>query len=204
MKLIKILLAVQLVVLLNASVQAQQGNFKLELNYTVGLPVGGLHDVTDKTSWRGGEIAFMYGITDRASIGLQVGQQDFYQRYPRTVFHGSGTDISAVITNSIQVMPIMAKGTMRFGTMGSVQPFVSLAAGGNFIQYRKFYGEFADSRYKLGFAAQPSAGIHVPFGRAARSGFHIAAGFNFMPFKYADADGLHHGVVKAGVSFPLQ
>ena len=101
-------------------------------------------------------------------------------------------------------MPFMVKGSMKLAPMGAVQPFVSLGVGGNFIQYRKFYGEFVDSRYTVGFAAQPSIGVHVPFGKASRAGFHVAAGFNYMPFKYNDVDGLHHGVVKAGISVPLR
>lgn len=202
MKTIRIIFAIPL--LFCSVAYAQQGSLKVEANYTVGLPVGNLKNLVGNTSWRGGELAFMYGLTDRASLGLQVGNQDFYEKFPRTVIQESGSDISAVITNSIQVMPIMLKGSWKLAPMGSIQPFVALAAGGNVIQYRKFYGEFADSRSKFGFAAQPSAGIHIPFGKNSRAGFQLAAGFNYMPFKYGDADGLHHGVVKAGVSVPLQ
>lgn len=202
MKSIKIIIAIPF--FLFSVAFAQQGTFKVDVNYTVGLPVGNLEKLTDQTSWRGGEVAFMYGLSDRASIGLQVGTQDFYKKYPRTLIHESGSDISAVITNSIQVMPIMLKGSWKLAPMGAIQPFIALAAGGNVIQYRKYYGEFADSRSKFGFAAQPSAGINIPFGKNSRAGFQLAAGFNYMPFKYGDADGLNHGVVKAGVSIPLQ
>jgi hypothetical protein len=204
MKLIKIFMAIQLFVLLNVAVKAQQGEFRAELNYSVGLPAGSLKDAVEKTSWRGGEVAFMYGITDRASVGLMFGSQDFYQKYPRTIIHESGSDLSAVVTNSIQTMPFMVKGSMKLAPMGPVQPFVSLGVGGNFIQYRKFYGEFVDSRYTVGFAAQPSIGVHVPFGKESRAGFHIAGGFNYMPFRYNEVDGLHHGVVKAGITVPLR
>jgi hypothetical protein len=101
-------------------------------------------------------------------------------------------------------MPVMAKVSMNLSSMGPVQPFLSLAAGGNLIQYRKYYGEFSDTRSKFGFAAQPSVGVNVPFSRRGGAAFQLAAGFNYMPFKYNDADGLHHGVVKAGISVPLQ
>lgn len=201
MKLIKIFIAALLVC---TGAMAQQGRFKVDLSYQVGLPVGNLKDVVEQTSWRGGEIAFMYGVTDALSVGFAAGSQDFYQKYPRTIIHSSGQDISAVITNSIQVMPVMAKGSWKLGPMGPVQPFVSLAAGGNFIQYRKFYGEFVDSRNTFGFAAQPSVGVHVPFSRTGGAAFHVAAGFNYMPFKFDETNGLHHGVVKAGISVPLQ
>jgi hypothetical protein len=203
MKSIKILMVLQLAVL-STGVMAQRGQFKVDLNYTVGIPTGNLKELTDKTSWRGGELDLMYGVTDRMSVGLALGTQDFYQKYDRTVLHSPGTDISAVITNSIQTMPIMAKASMMLAPMGPVQPFVSLAAGGNLVEYRKYYGEFTDTRSSFGFVAQPSVGLHVPFGRATAAGFHIAAGYNYMPFKYNDADGLHHAVIKAGISVPLK
>jgi hypothetical protein len=168
------------------------------------LPAGNLKNLVDDVSWRGGELDLMYGVTDRMAVGLAFATQDFYQKYPRTVLHEAGTDISAVISNSIQVMPIMAKASMKLNAVGPVHPFVSLAAGANLIQYRKYYGEFSDSRSKFGFAAQPSVGVHVPFGRNGGAGFNLAAGYNYMPFKYNDADGLSHGVVKAGISVPLQ
>lgn len=203
MKLIKIFIAASLL-LVGMGAMAQQGRFKLDVNYQVGLPAGNLKNAVEKTSWRGGEVAFMYGATDALSVGIAVGSQDFYQKYPRTVIHSSGQDVSAVVTNSIQVMPVMAKGSWKLGPMGPVQPFVSLGAGANFIQYRKFYGEFVDSRYTVGFAAQPSVGVHIPFSRTSGAGFQIAAGFNYMPFKFNEVDGLHHGVVKAGISIPMQ
>ena len=200
MKLIKILMAL---LILSTSVSAQQGQLRADINYTIGLPVGNLKNLVDKTSFRGGEIDLMYGITDKMSVGLALGTQDFYQKYSRTVLHSDGQDISAVITNSIQVSPVMLKASMKLSD-GPVQPFVSLAAGGNLIYYRKFYGEFADSKTKFGFAAQPSFGVNIPFGRSSGAGFQIAAGFNYMPFKYNDANGLHHGVIKAGISIPLR
>ena len=205
MRSIKILTVLPMLMLLGTAVLAQRGTLKAEINYTVGLPTGSLSDVVDNnTSWRGGELAIMYSLNERLSLGLQFGMQDFYKRYPRTLIHENGSDISAVVTNSINVMPVLLKGKMSLAPTGMVQPFVGLGVGGNLIEYRKYYGEFVDSRYKFGFAAQPSLGVHVPFGKNSRAGFHVAAGYNFMPFEYNEVDGLHHAVIKAGVSLPLQ
>jgi hypothetical protein len=203
MKSVRILM-LPLLCMISAMAFAQRGTTKLELNYAVGLPTGSLKQSVSNTSFRGGEASVMYGVSDRLSLGLLVGTQDFYQKYPRAVIHESGSDISAVITNSIQVMPIMARARMNFKGAGAVQPFVSLAAGGNLIQYQKYYGEFVDNKAKFGFAAQPALGIHIPFGKARTAGFNLSAGYNFMPFQYEDVDGLHHAVIKAGVSIPLE
>ena len=87
----------------------QQGTKKFEINYTVGVPTGNLKNVISQTSWRGGEGALMFGLTDQLSLGLQAGYQDFYQKFPREIISEAGSDISAVITNSIQVIPGMIK-----------------------------------------------------------------------------------------------
>jgi hypothetical protein len=183
--------------------RSQQGEKKLELNYTAGIPTGNLKNLTDQVSWRGMEGAFLYGVTDQISVGLETGFQDFYQKFPRKVFSESGADLSAVITNSIQVLPIMVKGRYRFSPAGAVEPYVSLAAGGNMISYEKYYGQFVDEKTSFGFAAQPELGLRIPVGASKRSGFHLAAAYNFMPFRYNDADGLSHAVLKAGFSFGL-
>jgi hypothetical protein len=183
--------------------KAQQGTKQLEINYTAGIPTGNFRSLTNQVSWRGLEGALLFSVTDKLWLGLETGFQDFYQKYPRQIISESGSDISAVVTNSVQVMPIMVKAKYALASKGIIEPYVSLAAGGNMITYQKYYGEFVDDRNSFGFAAQPELGVQVPFTKTKRSGFHLAAGYNFMPFKYNDADGLSHAVIKAGVSFTL-
>jgi outer membrane protein W len=200
----KILLSFIAIVFFQTNLWSQQGAWKLNPEYSVAIPIGGLKNLTDKTSLRGWNVSAMYGITDQASVGLSTGFQDFYQKYPRAIFHEPGSDLSAVITNSIQVIPVMLKAKYQFSQQGFIQPYASVAAGGNFIQYQKYYGQFVDSRSKFGFAAQPELGINIPVGEFKRTGINVAAAYNFMPFKYNDADGLNHISVKAGINIPLQ
>src|SRR5690349_4087135 len=100
--------------LLNNSLQAQQGLWKADIDFSVGLPVGSLKDVVDEVSPRGGSVAVYYGATDALSIGLEAGFQDFYKKYPRQTFHESGSDLSAVLTNSIQIIPVLVKAKYNF------------------------------------------------------------------------------------------
>ena len=113
-------------VLLFATAQGQQGDLRLSLNYQLGIPTGNLKNLVSDASPRGWSGFLSYGVTDKASVGLEVGFQDFYQKYPRRVLHQSGSDMSAVISNSIQTMPIMLKGKYRFKQDGWVQPFAAL------------------------------------------------------------------------------
>jgi outer membrane protein W len=200
----KIILPIIAIFFIQTNLWSQEGLWKINPEYSVAIPTGALKNLTDKTSLRGWNVSALYGVTDQLSVGLATGFQDFYQKYPRTVFHEPGSDFSAVITNSIQVIPIMLKAKYQFSQQGFVQPYASLAAGGNFVQYQKYYGQFVDSRSKFGFAAQPELGINIPIGEMKRTGINLAAAYNFMPFKYNDADGFNHISLKAGVNIPLR
>jgi hypothetical protein len=183
---------------------SQRGTVKLEAAYKAAIPLGNFKNITTETSGRGWEAAVLYSITDAASAGLQTGFQDFYQKYDRQVFHGQGSAVSAVVTNSVQVIPLLLKGKYLLTQNSTVQPFASLGIGAALVQYRKYYGQFADSRSKVGFAAQPEIGVHIPVGRYKRAGIQVAAGYNYIPYKASDANGLHHASVKAGVAIPLR
>jgi len=204
MKAIKILITGLSIILFQHSLFGQQGAWKFNAGYSVAIPAGNLKNLVEETSLRGWSASVMYSVTKEAYVGIASGFQDFYQKYPREILHGEGSDVSAVVSNSIQVIPIMLKGKYNFSQEGRVQPFAAMAAGGNFIQYNKYYGQFVDSRSKFGFAAQPEIGVHIPIGKMRRIGLEVSAAYSIMPFKYNDADGLNHLAVKAGVGIPLQ
>jgi outer membrane protein W len=189
--------------LVGAAAFSQQGTWRLNLNYGAAFPGSSMKTMFNDASLRGWSGAVLYGATDQLSVGLQAGFQDFYQKNDRQVLHEDGSDISAVVTHSVQTMPIMLKGQYKFTTEGRVQPFAGLGIGGNLIQYRKFYGQFSENDTKFGFAAQPEVGVHIPVGRGT-TGLQVAAGYNLMPYKYGDADGLNGAFIKAGISFPLR
>ena len=204
MKTFKILITGLSIIFFQHSLFGQQGAWKFNAGYSVAFPTGNLKNLVDETSLRGWSAAVLYGVTEKASVGIASGFQDFYQKYPREVLHGEGSDVSAVVSNSIQVIPIMLKGKYNFLQDGRVQLFAAMAAGGNFIQYNKYYGQFVDSRSKFGFAAQPEIGMYIPISKMRRIGLDFSAAYSIMPFKYNDADGLGHIALRAGINIPLQ
>jgi hypothetical protein len=204
MKKIRLIILFSFSLLLGAAAYSQQGTWKLNANYSAAFPTGNLKNMFSDPSYRGWSGAILYGATDKLQVGLEAGFQDFYQKTDRAVYHEGGSDVSAVISHSVQTIPLMVKGKYMFTNEGFVRPFASLAVGGNLVQYRKFYGQFSESDTKFGFAAQPELGIHIPVGKTGNTGLHIAAGYNLMPYKFGDADGLNSAVLKAGISFPLR
>jgi len=198
-------ITIGLLLFCSTSVFAQQNDLSLKINYGLGVPVGSFKDVISNTSYRGFGAELMYHINGSIAVGLETGSQDFYQKYPRQLYKASdGSDISAVLSNSIQAVPIMLKGQYNFLEGKAVQPYVAFAAGGNIIRFNQYAGEFSnDDKTKFGFAARPEAGVYIPFGRYKRAGFSLGAGYNFMPFNYSGISNLNNISARAGISFPL-
>ena len=194
-----------LVTLLPNQSQAQQGVTKLNIGYNIASPLGSFKDEVNKTSFRGWTANVLYGVTDKISVGLGTGYQDFYQKYPRADYKlVEGGDISAVVSNSIQVVPILATGQYNFLPEGRVQPYAGVGVGGNLVFYRQFLGEFSNSKTKFGFAVRPEAGLYIPFGKQSRSGITLNANYNYMPFNYNGVKQLSNWGGGIGVKFPLE
>jgi len=186
-------------------VQAQQGELMLNLNYSISSPVGSFKDFVSKTSYRSWTGSVLYGINDKLAVGLGTGFQDFYEKYPRQTYKlDDGSDISAVLTNSVQAVPLLAQVQYKFTPNATIQPYVSLGVGGNMILYRQYVGEFSNSKNKFGFAARPEAGIYVPFRKGGPSGITLHADYNYMPVNYNDLDNMNNWGAGIGVKFPLR
>src|SRR5690606_5502822 len=143
MKSLKIALIIMLCTGLGLPVFAQQQKLTMNINYAVNTPVGNFKsDFVNKTSFRGWNANILYGVTDRLSLGLEAGFADYYQKYPRKVYDTKGGNISAVLTHSIQTVPVMIKGRYNLVPEGIVQPYIGLGAGGNFVSYNQYLGEF--------------------------------------------------------------
>ena len=113
MKPIKIIMVSCLALLAGLSGMAQTGRLNMGINYSFGLPVGSLADAIPENSPRGWNANIHYGITENIYAGLGIGYQDFYYKNPRQLYKTSdGSDISAVMTHSIQTIPILAQEDM--------------------------------------------------------------------------------------------
>ncbi len=191
-------------VLLSSITNAQQGETKFSFNYSVGLPMSDFKNYVSSTSFRGFNASILHGVSDKVSVGLEAGFQDFYQKYPRQLYHFSdGSDVSAVVSYTIQTIPVLAKAKYNFNTESRIQPYAAIGVGGNLVAYNQLYGQFGEQQTKFGFAARPEAGLFIPF-RNKVSGFGIGASYNIMPFKEGDFKNLNNVSIHAGFSIPLR
>jgi hypothetical protein len=186
--------------------RAQERELQLDLNYSIGIPSGSFKtDAVDKASFRGWTANLLYNVTDKISVGLGTGFQDFYQKYPRSVYKLSeGGEVSAVLTNSIQTIPILAEFQYRFLPHQVVQPYVGVGVGGNMIVFDQYLGEFDNSKSSFKFAARPEAGVFIPFRKDGPAGIHVFGAYNYMPYKEDGVENLNNWGAGVGVKFPLR
>lgn len=189
------------------SANAQKGQVKMNLQYSYALPLGGFkNDVISNGSPRGVTADLMYKINDKFSVGLGAGFQDFYQKYPRSLYKTGGQETtSAVLSNSIQVMPLLAKAEYYpLNKRAPVQPFINAGAGLGISSFTQYLGEFGGTDYGAGFMLQGGAGIFIPFKKYSPTGLRFGANYNMVNYKrngFSNFDNLNF---QAGISFPLK
>lgn len=187
------------------SINAQKGETTLDIKYSAALPMGSFKTQLSENSYRGFQANVLYGVSNNFSIGLGTGYQDFYQKNPRQIYKlTNGSDISAVLTHSIQTIPVLVQAKYRFTPGAAVQPYVALGVGGNLISYSELLGQFGGNDTKFGFAARPEAGLFIPFKKMGTSGIALGASYNVMPFKQDEFTNLNHVSISAGITIPLK
>lgn len=189
--------------------QDGDGKLKMKLNYNVGLPVGKFKsDFISNSSFNGvnGEIG--YWFNPHVAVGLTSGYQSYYQKYGRQTYKMEGNQsVSAVVSNAIEIMPLMINGTFAplANSTHKVHPYVTGGIGANFINYNQYLGEFAGGSANTVFAAQAGAGFMVPFGKKLNNAaFQAGATFNYVPYNKNGLSNLNSAGINAGVIFPLK
>lgn len=200
------IIPISLLLLIAGTAAAQQGVTRLGINYTIASPVGAFKDFIGKTTGRAGDLSFLYGLNDKLSVGAELGFRDFYEKLPRQLYKLSdGSDISAVVSNVAQVIPLMAKATYNFLPAARIRPFVSAGAGVSFVSFNQYVGEYTNIAVnKISFIASPSGGISIPVGRQKTVAVNLTAFYTFLPFDDDYAKNLNHAGGKIGISFPLR
>lgn len=186
----------------------QDRNFEFNLNYNLGFPLGTFNSgLINNTSPRGFSGNIMYNFTPHFAAGLMAGFQDYYQMFPRQLYNTGKTEqTSAVLTNSIQIVPIMARATYSpLNNLNSrVVPYVSLAAGFNFINNNQYLGEFSNgSDASAKFGGQAGLGVKIPVGRNRTWGFNVGGTYNLTPYNKFGVGNLNTANVYGGVYLGL-
>jgi outer membrane protein W len=187
------------------NVNAQRGEVKMTASLSGASPTGDLKTLVDKTTLRGADVNILYGITDKFSAGLNVGFQDFYEKFPRSLYKlDDGSDISAVITNSVQTIPFLATARYNFQPRARVQPYASAGVGGAVVLNRQFIGEYPNNDNKISFAARPGVGVYIPFRKQGEVGLNVGVNYTYIPYKQDNVSNLSFIGVTLGIGFPMR
>ena len=207
MKKIRIMVAaICILMFFSIQVTAQNVPLILDLNYNYSIPVSGFKtDLISNNSPRGFRGELMYPFNDKLEAGILFGYQDYYQKYPRTLYNISKTqDISAVISNSIQTTPVLLKAKYFPLNSPVIKPYISVGAGATLIDFAQYYGEFGGSQTNVGFIAQGGLGAIIPFGKLRSSGINLGATYDYAPYKKYGYSDLNSVNLQAGLMFKIK
>lgn len=187
-----------------------QNKLRMELGYNISTPLGSFkNDYINKTSFRGGTGEISYAINPKFSVGLNAGYQNYYQKYDRQLYKLEGDQtVSAVLTNSMDIIPVLLRGTfypLANNASAIVQPYVSVGAGVNLVNYGQYLGDFGGIQSASAFAAQTGTGIQISFGkRVNQTGIKIGATYNYSNYNHNEISKLNSIGINAGVVFGLK
>ena len=186
--------------------KAQQQRLNLALNYNTATPVSSsFKNYISKTSFRGFQGSVLYNINTSLRVGLQLSWNDLYEKYGRQVYKNEdGSDISAVLSNTMQYTPVLVKAEYSFVKEGWLQPYVGAGAGISLVNFEQYIGEFLyhQSYAKAAFSAD--LGVLIPFTKGSPYGGRISTSYNLSPFNKEGIKTINTWDVQAGVVIPLK
>ncbi len=191
-----------------AQLHAQKGEVKMNLQYSYALPLGSFkNDVISNGSPRGITGDILYGVSNKFSVGLGLGFQDFYQKYPRVLYNTGDKEVtSAVLSNSVQVIPLLAKAEYYplTGNKSFIQPYISAGAGLGITSFTQYLGEFGSTDNSVGFMFQGGAGVSMPFSKHSKAGFRLGANYNMVSYNHSGFSNFNNVSFQGGLFFPLK
>lgn len=193
--------------LIGIAAKAQDSRVTLNLNYNYSFPIGEFKSgLVSDHSPRGFTGNLMYQINPLIGVGLGVGYQDYYQKYPREVYNtGKNEQISAVLTNSLQTVPILARAELfpLATSQTKIAPYISVATGLNFVDYSQYLGQFATSDTRAGFRLQGGLGVRIPV-LQGKGGFDVGGSYDYAPYKHFGLKDLNNVNVHGGLYIQLK
>ncbi|MCW3089372.1 MAG: porin family protein [Ferruginibacter sp.] len=201
---IKKLLFIVAISLVATTCLAQQ--FNLALNYNTATPLGKtFKEYVNNTSFRGIQGSVLYTLNNDFRIGLQASYNDFYQKYGRQVYKTTdGADISAVLSNTLQEIPVLVKAEYTLVKDGWIKPYIGLGAGVNFINFDQFFGEFKSSRFYTKAAFSGDLGVLIPFHKTGEYGVRLSTSYNLSPFDKEGIKNISTWNGQLGIVVPLK
>jgi opacity protein-like surface antigen len=181
-----------------------QDQLQVNLGYNVNIPTGSFKDFITHPGYKGFNAGLAYPINDQLSVGLAFGYNDYYQKYPRQTYDdGKGNTISAVVSNSVQQIPLLLTANYTLVKKGFIRPYIGAGAGLNFITFDQYLGEFDDPHSSGKLALKGEVGFYIPLSSYSSTAIKIGASYNYAPYNKDGVKNLDTWGIGAGVRFPI-
>ena len=193
-----------------AFAQYERGIKKLNLWYNYAMPMGDIKtNYFGDNSPRAASVEMLWHLNSQLQLGIGSGIANFYEKTPRQTYKlADGSDISAVMTNTLQSIPVLATAVYspmnKAGAIPVFSPFVQLGAGIAMNNFNRYLGEFTNESFnKVQFAAKAGVGGRVAFGRYKQHGVLAGVHYNYSGLSLTDANSLTYLTGGIGLSFAI-
>ncbi|HEY4208018.1 MAG TPA: OmpW family outer membrane protein [Puia sp.] len=191
-------------VLLSCPALRAQNYLNVTVGYGVNIPTGSFKDYVAHPAYKGFNANLAYPLNDQLSLGLSFGYNDYYQKYPRQAYDdGKGSTVSAVVSNSIQQIPVLLTANYTLVKKGFIRPYVGAGAGANFATFDQYLGEFDDPHSKVNWALKGEAGFYIPLSSYSPTAIKIGGSYNYAPFNSDGVRNLDTWGIEAGIRFAI-
>lgn len=197
-------ISIAAIVLMIGTAADAQNSMQVTLGYNVDIPTGGFKNYITNPAYKGFTAGLAYPFNDQFSLGLNIGYNDFYQKYPRQDYiDGKGSSISAVVSNSIQQVPVTIAANYVLLKKGLIRPYIGAGAGVNFISFDQYLGEFDNPQSMTKLTAIGEAGFLIPLNYNGETALKIGGSYNYVPFNNYGTSNLDSWGLHAGLRFAL-
>lgn len=193
-----------IIILLACPALHAQDQLQITGGYNINIPTGSFKDYITHPGYKGFNVGLAYPINNQLSVGLSFGYNDYYQKYPRQVYDdGKGNAVSAVVSNSVQQVPLLLTANYTLVKKGFIRPYIGAGAGVDFVTFDQYLGEFDDPKTRTKWALKGEAGFYIPLSSYSSTAIKIGGSYNYMPYNSDGIKNLDTWGIEAGIRFPI-
>lgn len=167
------------------------------IQYTMGIPTGGLKNHVDKISWRGATFEFQREVAPNVSVGVNFAWSTYYERKDYASYTRDNATLSGVQYRYDNLFPMLVNAHYTIGT-GTVIPYVGLGIGTMYDLRNTDMGTWTIEENNWHFLMSPEAGFI--FDVAPDVSLKLNAKYDYA-FKIKDADAFGNLNINFGVVF---
>jgi len=167
------------------------------VQYSVGIPTGGLKNHVDKVSWRGFTFEYQKEVAPSISVGVNFAWSTFYERKDYDSYTVDNATLSGVQYRYDNLFPMLVNAHYTLGT-GMVVPYVGLGLGTMYDLRNTDMGMWTIEEDNWHFLTTPEAGFI--FDVAPDMSIKLNAKYDYA-FKIKDADAFGNLNINLGFVF---